>query len=165
VKLKSPSCANVGLAVEGILPDDSGIKPLVVNVELYEMSPPPGNRGGAVSGAAPCPIADGTQSDNTNNSNARRPQEMRSDFLNFKRTAPVEEWLAHVCVSREPTGLDTERQDIGRTEDRRSVGLVCYPAYRRCDAQRFIERLHYPDSDSSERMAGRRGLADYVTSR
>ena len=83
-------CANVGLAVEGILPDESGIRPLVVNVELYEMSPPPGNRGGAVSGAAPCPIADWTQSDKANNSNAHRPQEMRSDFVNFTRTPPVE---------------------------------------------------------------------------
>ena len=64
-----------------------------------------------------------------------------------------------------PTGLDTERQDIGRTQDRRSMALVCDPSCRGCDVQRFVERLHYPDRDSSERMAGRRGLADYVTSR
>ena len=45
------------------------------------------------------------------------------------------------------------------------MGLVCDPTGRRCDAQRFTERLHYPDSDNSERMASRRGLADHVTSR
>ena len=83
----------------------------------------------------------------------------------FHKDSSSREWLAHVCVSRKPTGLDTERQDIGRTEDRRSVGLVCDQACRRCHAQRFVERLHYPDSESSERITGRRGLADYVTSR
>lgn len=45
-----------------MLADDSGIRPRVVKFELYERSPPPGNNGGAVSGAAPCPFADGTQS-------------------------------------------------------------------------------------------------------
>src|SRR5215469_4237404 len=65
----------------------------------------------------------------------------------------------------EETGLDTERQDIGRTEDRRSVGLVRDQACRRCDDRRFVDRLRDPDCDSRQRMAGRRGLADYVTSR
>ena len=45
------------------------------------------------------------------------------------------------------------------------MGLVCNPASRRCDAQRFIQGLHNSDSDTSEGMAGRSGLADYATSR
>jgi hypothetical protein len=39
---------------------------LVVKMELYEMSPPPGNSGGAVSGEAPWPWADEPQSNKTN---------------------------------------------------------------------------------------------------
>ena len=68
-----------------MLPDDCGIRPRVVNVELYEISPPPGNNGGAVSGAAPCPLADGTQNNEANDSNAHCPQKMRNNFLNFTR--------------------------------------------------------------------------------
>jgi hypothetical protein len=37
--------------------------PRVVKMELYERSPPPGNNGGAVSGAVPCPKAVEIQTD------------------------------------------------------------------------------------------------------
>src|SRR5215472_14081232 len=52
VKLKLPSCEKVGRAVTG-MPATFGI-PRVVKIELYETRPPPGNNGGAVSGAGPC---------------------------------------------------------------------------------------------------------------
>src|SRR5215469_2808222 len=87
VKLNSPSCANVGRAVEGMLPENSGVRPRVVNVELYETSCPPGNNGGAVSGAGPCPLADGTQR-TVDDNNANRPQRLRKGFLNIKTVLP-----------------------------------------------------------------------------
>jgi|SRR5580704_16293472 hypothetical protein len=96
-----------------MLPDDFGIRPLVANVELYEISPPPGNNGVAVSGAAPCPLADGTQSNAANDSNTHCPQKMRNNFLNFT-IPPVENGSSTRMRASEPTGLDTEGQDIGR---------------------------------------------------
>src|SRR5215472_3511103 len=82
VKLNSPSCTNVGRAVAGTLPIESGMRPLVVKVELYETSSPPGKRGGAVSGAGPCPLADGTQS-TADDSDAKCPQRLRNNFFDF----------------------------------------------------------------------------------
>lgn len=45
------------------------------------------------------------------------------------------------------------------------MGLLCDAATRRCEAQRFIGRLHHPEADSSERMADGRRLAGYITTR
>jgi len=59
-----------------------------VKAELYETSSPPGKRGGAVSGAGPCPLADGTQSA-ANDSNAKYPHGLRNDFFDFKTCPPT----------------------------------------------------------------------------
>ena len=56
--MKSLSCEKVGRAVAGI-----PVGARVVKTELYETSPPPGNNGGAVSGAVPCPKAVAAQTD------------------------------------------------------------------------------------------------------
>src|SRR3954470_7040418 len=55
VKVTSASWERVGRAVCEIFPD--GATARVVKTELYETSPPPGNNGGAVSGAGPCATA------------------------------------------------------------------------------------------------------------
>jgi hypothetical protein len=70
-----------------MLPDDPGIRPRVVKLELYETSSPPGNNGGAVSGAAPCPLADITQSKEANKSNAHFRQG-QSGLRKFKTFLP-----------------------------------------------------------------------------
>src|SRR3989442_15125201 len=74
VKLKSASCEKVGRAVEGTPPDIPGIGLRVVKAELWEMSPPPGNNGGAVSGAGPCPLDDEAQIKTTGGSHTQIPQ-------------------------------------------------------------------------------------------
>ena len=85
-----------------MFPDDSGIKPRVVKMELYETSSPPGNNGGAVSGAAPCPFDAETQSKAAKN--AQRPfsamaAEWTSDSQDFSSSETVVS-RAHVSVSR-----------------------------------------------------------------
>src|SRR5438270_12345451 len=76
----SPSWENVGRAVAGTLPFNSGIEPRVVNIELYETSPPPGKSGGAVSGAGPCALTVETLHKRTRNSHARKGRNMRMGF-------------------------------------------------------------------------------------
>jgi hypothetical protein len=94
-------CANVGRAVTGMPPNESVIAPLVLKLELYEMSPPPRNIGGAVSGAAPCPFASGTQSKAARNSNTPFPQRLRSEIRIIKTFPSRGDVLgAHVSVSR-----------------------------------------------------------------
>src|ERR1700746_549235 len=87
VKLKVPSCSKGGWAVAGIFADGSVIPPRVVMFELYETSPPPGNNGGAVSGAAPCALATGTKNKTANDSNAHRPQCLRSGLRILKSSS------------------------------------------------------------------------------
>lgn len=79
--------------MRGILPDDSGINPRVVKMELYEINPPPGNSGGAVSGAEPWAFAAGAQSDKKNATNAKNGAwgllaSLIIDFFQSKQTVP-----------------------------------------------------------------------------
>ena len=116
MKVKSPSCANVGRAVAGTFAGDSDIGPRVVKMELYEMSAPPGNNGGAVSGEAPCPLALETQSNTTSDSDVHFPQPSRNRFPNLTNFPPVKMVIPkHTgACSREPTGGQIRYEEVGR---------------------------------------------------
>jgi hypothetical protein len=53
--------------------------------QRYETSSPPGNNGGAVSGAAPCAPAAGMYRIAANDSNAHCPQKMQNELLSLTR--------------------------------------------------------------------------------
>jgi hypothetical protein len=54
-----------------MLRDIPGMRLRVVKIELYEMSPPLGNKGGAVSGAGPGAPAPEAQNSGRNNNDTR----------------------------------------------------------------------------------------------
>lgn len=108
-----------------MLPDDSGIMPRVVKLELYETSSPPGNNGGAVSGAAPCPLSDGTQSKVANDKSVHFPQWLRSGLWNFKTLPPDENVVVHTKASAgRPTGGQAKYEEEGSNPSERQVGSV-----------------------------------------
>ena len=45
------------------------------------------------------------------------------------------------------------------------MALVCDKSCRRCDAQRFVERLHYSNGYKGKRMVDRCRLADHIMRR
>ena len=150
----------MGLAVAGILPEDSRVKPLVVKFELYETSSPPGNRGGAVSGAAPCALAEGTQS-NVANDSTHCPRKMRKEALSLTMIPSVQNDSEHTYAWRSGWGrLDTKGCGVGCTRDWRSVGLVFDELCPRCDVWRYAEWLDYSTNDGGEHMVRPYGLAD-----
>ncbi len=53
------------------------------------MSPPPGNNGGAVSGARPCPVAVGAQNNRTSMDHTHIPQRKRVAFCNVTNFPPA----------------------------------------------------------------------------
>jgi len=57
--------------------------------ELYEISSPPGNNGGAVSGAGPWHLAVETESRTAKDERAHFPQNMRSGLIKRKGIPPV----------------------------------------------------------------------------
>src|SRR6266566_2676834 len=57
-----------------------GMRPRVVKIELQETSPPPGNKGGAVSGAGPCALATEAPSSGRNDRTTRANGPMKYGF-------------------------------------------------------------------------------------
>jgi|ERR1700740_1646254 len=79
------------------------------------MSPPPGNKGGAVSGAGLCALATEVQSDRTNDRTTPANATMKYRFRILTNGPPMEtDMPKHTTASnREPTGgteLDTKWQ-------------------------------------------------------
>src|SRR5437763_13185995 len=103
-------------------------------MELYETSAPPGNNGGAVSGAAPCAAAAETRSRVITNSDRGVPHFERKSLgvptgLSSSANKNVG---AHLCVSRESTGIrsDAEGQDRYRSRLRGTMRTLSDSAGR-----------------------------------
>ena len=74
------------------------------------MSPPPGNNGGAVSGAGPCARVVEAPSNTTNNSDAHSPRPSRNIFRSLTASPPAKMGFpARTCTESrgEPTGGQT----------------------------------------------------------
>src|SRR5438067_10808434 len=102
------------------MPADCGIRLRVSKIELYEIRPPPGNNGGAVSGAAPCPLAVETETSAITNNGANCLQAQRSADLTLSppvrnRHCPSTRW-------RKPGGRRSEEHT---SELQSRFDLVC----------------------------------------
>jgi hypothetical protein len=106
--------------VAGIPLEVPGIAPRVVNTELYEMSAPPGKRGGAVSGAGPCALVSSAQNSATSNKDIRTNRSADDGFCAGTTFPPVQIAIPkHIkASSREPTGGQT-RCEVVREQERK----------------------------------------------
>jgi hypothetical protein len=112
------------------------------------MSPPPGNRGGAVSGAGPCALATEAQSSERNDKATRANRPMKYEFrvltnISSSRNGYAE---AHECIrsgSRLEDLLDTKRQRGRSAEDGRSVAVCCDYATREIETLGGAGRWQY----------------------
>jgi hypothetical protein len=97
----NPSCEKVGRAAAGMPAAVPGIKPRVAKTELYETSAPPGNSGGAVSGAGPWAraVADQHHDKINNRGHTVRPQLRALRILIIVLPAKNDRAETHVVLS------------------------------------------------------------------
>ena len=94
------------------------------------MSPPPGNKGGAVSGAGPCPLAVEARKNTRSDSHTHVLH-----YPEISRVFPpaMGRFQAHQSISRETTGGQTRCEVVGSRgiEEGRSVAMRCNAGQRR----------------------------------
>jgi hypothetical protein len=86
------------------------------------MSPPPGNNGGAVSGAGPCPLAVDAQNKARSVSHRHLPHPITFRNLTKFSSSKRRQFQAHQSVSRETTGGQTRCEEVGEPMRRRLAG-------------------------------------------
>jgi hypothetical protein len=85
------------------------------------MRPPPGNSGGAVSGAEPCPVAIEAQ-DNTRNARQTLSTGPNIAFLNLTNPSPAETTPKHTNArSGKTTGRETRFEEVLKQTARREA--------------------------------------------
>jgi len=107
-------------------------------MELYDINPPPGNSGGAVSGAGPCPLAVAAQNNKT--SASRKPRLHPMDLPNVTRfSSSKDNDSKHTNArSRETTGGQTRFEEARTPGSRRWAGRGI--ARRGCEPRNLSQR-------------------------